>query len=99
MAPTLPPVFPTTLQPLAGEIHTFFRELPRLLDDGHGGRFAVVKGDAVHGVWDTQRDAIQYGRSTFADGLFLAQRIDRRLADELGRYFPVPTPEAVAEVA
>ena len=33
MATDLPPVFPPELKPLATEVRTYFRELPRLLDD------------------------------------------------------------------
>lgn len=92
----LPPSFPPTLQPLTAEVHTYFRELPGLLDGGHDGRFVVVKGDGLFGVWDTQWDAIQFGREKFPDGVFLAQEIDRRFLDAFGQHFaPAATaPEA-----
>jgi len=83
----LPPAFPPQLLPLATEVRTFFAELPRLLGEGHGGRFALVKGNAMYGVWDTQLDAIQAGRDRFPDGVFLAQKIDRQFLDILGGHF------------
>ncbi len=44
------------------EIATYLRELPRLLEEGHAGRHALVKGDVILSIWDTQGDAIQAGR-------------------------------------
>lgn len=98
MTPELPPGFPAELRPLAAEIHTYFRHLPQLLDDDQTGRFVVVKGDAVCGVWDTYRDAIETGHERFEDGVFLAQKVDPKLLDAFGEFFGVArTP--VAEVA
>jgi hypothetical protein len=93
MATDLPPVFPPQLQPLAAEVRTYFRELPRLLDEGYAGRFVLVKGDALFGVWDTQMDAIRAGRDRFPDGVFLAQKIDQRFLDLLGSHFAAPAPD------
>lgn len=92
--PNLPPTFPDTLQPLATEIHTYFRALPQLLEGGHDGRFVLVKGNDLHGVWDTQWDAIQAGRYKFPDGLFLAQEVDYRLQEAFGGHFAPPAPVA-----
>ena len=92
----LPPGFPAELKPLAAEIHTFFRHLPQLLDEGYAGRFVLVKGDGVFGVWDTHRDAIQSGHERFEDGVFLAQKVDQRFLDAFGGFFaaaPNPVPE------
>jgi hypothetical protein len=96
VATELPPVFPPQLQPLATEVRTYFRELPRLLDAGHDRRFVVVKGDALYGVWDTQRDAIQAGRDRFPEGGFLAQEIDRRVLTVLGGHFTEPASVTLA---
>jgi hypothetical protein len=83
----LPPGFPPELNALATEIHTYFRELPRLLDEGGGGKFVVVKGDGLFGVWDTHLDAIQHGHALFGEERFLAQAIDHRLLDVFGTFF------------
>jgi hypothetical protein len=47
------------------ETAAFQRELPRLLEEGERGRFALVFGDEVVSVWDTRRDAVQVGRERF----------------------------------
>lgn len=91
MATILPTAFPAQLSPLAEEVRTFFRELPRLLDEGGHGRFALVKADTIHGVWDTQRDAILFGRERFPEGGFLAQPIDYRFQQLLGDPFATET--------
>jgi hypothetical protein len=98
MALELPPGFPAELQPLAAEIHTYFRHLPQLLDDDADGRFVVVKGDAVFGVWDTYRDAIEAGHERFEDGAFLAQQVDGKLLDTFGEFFGAAR-KPVSEVA
>ena len=75
------------MRPLLRELVTFRRELPRLLEEGEAGRFAVVQGDRIHGTWDTHRDATQYGYERFGvDTPFLAQKIDARLAEPLDRF-------------
>ena len=56
----------------------------------------VVKGDALHGVWETQPDAVQVGRTLFPDGRFLAQGIDHRFLELLGGYFAPPAAQGVA---
>jgi hypothetical protein len=67
------------------EIATYRRELPRLIAEGHAGRFVLIKGDAVVSVWDTSDDAYQAGCERFGSGPFLAQPIDPR---DLTRVFP-----------
>ena len=62
-------------QPGAEELKTFKREAPRLLAEGHKGRFALIKGDRVWSVWDTQRDAIQAGQERFGQGPFTVQEV------------------------
>ena len=52
------------------EIATYLRELPRLVEEGHAGRHAVIKGNEIVSIWDTQRDAMQASREKF--GLELA---------------------------
>jgi hypothetical protein len=74
------------LMKLRHEIRTYRRELPRLLAEGHEGRFVLIKGNEVLSVWDTFGDAHQAGRERFGMGeIFLAQPIDSR---DLTRPFP-----------
>jgi hypothetical protein len=51
------------------------REVGRLLAEGHRGKFALVKGNTVVGVWDTLRDALQEGQKRFGQEDFLVQEI------------------------
>jgi hypothetical protein len=85
---------PEQLQPLATEMAVYYRELPRLLDEGEAGRYAVVKGETFYGTWDTFRDARQFGNERFSDGLFLTQQVDERFVPLLGPYFGKPAEES-----
>lgn len=95
-AENVPDRLPPSLQPLEAELRTFHREFFRLLAEGGTNRFAVIRGDQIHGVWDTRRDASQYGHEKFEDGRFLAQKIDPRLLTALIKLFG-PVPEAVGD--
>ncbi len=67
-----------TLKLYEKEIATYVRELPQLLEDGHAGRHALVKGDEILSIWDTQGDAIQAGREKFGDEPIFVKTIDPR---------------------
>ncbi len=60
------------------EIAAYRRELPRLLEEGHAWRHALVKGDEVLSVWDTQSDAIQAGGERFGLEPYYVKTIDPR---------------------
>jgi hypothetical protein len=62
-------------QPFAAEWRTFKREVYRLMCAGDKGRFALIKGDQVLSVWDTQNDAIQAGRERFGQQPFFVQEV------------------------
>ena len=66
------------VMPLEREFDTYRRELPRLVREGHAGRWALIKEDAVISVWDTQRDVLQAGHERFALEPFAVKRIDPR---------------------
>jgi hypothetical protein len=59
----------------AAELKAFKREAPRLIAEGHKGRFALIKGDQVCSVWDTERDAIQAGRERFGQEPFTVEEV------------------------
>jgi hypothetical protein len=63
---------------LEAEARTYRREVERLLAEGHAGRHALIKGDEVISVWDTQRDALQAGREKFGLEDIAVVRIDER---------------------
>jgi hypothetical protein len=60
------------------EIATYLRELPRLLEERHAWRHALIKGDEILSVWDTQGDAIQAGREKFGLEPIFVKTIDPR---------------------
>ena len=60
------------------EIATYLRELPRMLEDGHAWRHALVKGDEILSIWDTQGDAIQAGVERFGLEPIFVKTIDPR---------------------
>src|SRR5205809_1077338 len=62
-------------EPFAEEWKTFKREVFRLVNDGEIGKFAVLKGEQLVGVWDTLSDAELAGRRQFGDAPFLVQEI------------------------
>ncbi len=72
---------PKSLEILRTEIMTYLRELPRLLAEGHEGRFVLIKGDAVVSIWDTSDDVYQAGVERFSPQAFLGQPIDARDLD------------------
>ena len=76
-----------TRNPLAAEIETYYRELPRLLAEGHAGKAVVVKGRDVT-VWDTEEDGYQAGVMRFWPAPFLCQPIAERDVEILARFFP-----------
>jgi hypothetical protein len=63
---------------LGTEFATYRRELPRLLEAGQAGRYALIRGDEVLTIWDTQRDALQGGCERFGLEPFAIHKIDPR---------------------
>jgi hypothetical protein len=63
------------------EIATYLRELPRLLEEGHAGRNALVKGEEIVSIFDTQGDAIQAGCERFELEPIFVKTIDPRDAE------------------
>jgi hypothetical protein len=70
-------------QVFVSEVSAFLREFPRLLAEGHAGRYAVIHGDQVVSLCDTYADAVQHGYEHFGAGRFMAQRIDAREGEQL----------------
>jgi hypothetical protein len=87
------PLLPDAWLPLAAEVTTYFRELPRLLREGEANRWALIKGNEVQSIWDSFRDARQYGYERFGlDVPFMTQKIDPRDLKRFAPYFP-PRPD------
>jgi hypothetical protein len=60
------------------EIATYVRELPRLLEEGEEGRYALIKDDEILSIWDTDGDAIQAGVEKFGLDPICVMKIDAR---------------------
>jgi hypothetical protein len=57
--------------PLAREWVAYHRELERLLADGHGGRFALMRRDDVVAVYDALEQASAAARERFGADSYL----------------------------
>ncbi len=68
--PDLPPE-----DPLCREWDFFRRELPRLLAEGHEGKFVLVKGEEIIGLFPTEDDAVRVGYAKFLPESFLVEAI------------------------
>jgi hypothetical protein len=64
--------------PTVTDLAVYLRELPRLLEEGHAGRYALIMGDEVISIWDTQTDVLQAGYERFDIGAFTVKKIDPR---------------------
>jgi hypothetical protein len=61
--------------PLYGEWNFIRRQLPRLLAEGHEGKWAVVKREEIVALYPTEREALTAGHTTFPLQHFLVQPI------------------------
>jgi hypothetical protein len=78
-------------EPFAEEWRAFKRQVHRLVSEGKTGKFAVLNGDQLVGVWDTLSDADLAGRREFGGAPFLVQEIQLYLKPMRWGYFrPCP---------
>jgi hypothetical protein len=68
--------------PLEREIATYARELPKLLPEA--GKFVVIGGDDVVGVYDTYDDAMKVAYDRFGLAAFLVHQIE--VGDRIHRF-------------
>jgi len=59
---------------LERELNAYNRELPRLLEQE--GKFVLVRGDEVVGVFDTYEDALKVGYERFRLEPFMVKRVE-----------------------
>jgi hypothetical protein len=69
---------------LEREWEAFIKELPRLLAEGHRGKYVLIQGDTVHDILGTLDEALATGYDRFALEPFLVQEIND---DPTPRYF------------
>lgn len=60
------------------EWKTYRREVERLLAENQEGRFALIKGDEIVGVFDTREEAEELGQQQFPATPFLVKPIRSR---------------------
>jgi hypothetical protein len=64
--------------PIYCESQTYRREMPRWLAEGQEGKFVLIKGDEVIGLFEKQEDALAVGRQKYLFEPFLVQQIRSR---------------------
>lgn len=79
---------PDNCLPIRTEMETLYHELPRLLSEGHEGKFVLISGHEVAGVWATFEAALEAGYEKYGpDAQFIAQPVDHRDLVRLAPYF------------
>ena len=74
--------------PIAGEWNFYRRELGRLLAEGHEGRWVLIKGEKVIGIWDREEEADRVRRAQFPmQHVLLKQILVREPVLRGGGYF------------
>jgi hypothetical protein len=64
--------------PIKTEWDFFCRERPRLLAEGHEGRWVLIKGEEIVGLFDTRQEARAVGLERFGVVSMLVQQILRK---------------------
>jgi hypothetical protein len=64
--------------PLFLEWDTYRREVGRLLAEGKEGRFVLIKGQQLVGVYATEREALDHGARMFPCQAFLVHQLRAR---------------------
>jgi hypothetical protein len=60
---------------LAAEWNCYRREVGRLIAEGNEGRFVLIKGEQIIGIWDTEREAHIEGARRFLMQSFFVHQI------------------------
>jgi hypothetical protein len=61
--------------PIYEETKTFRRELPRLLAEGQEGKWALIKGAEIIGLFETLDEGYRVGRQRFLFQPFIVQPV------------------------
>jgi hypothetical protein len=72
--------------PLAAEWETYRREVGRLIEAGHEGKWVLIKGEELVGLFDTEEQALDVRAERFFRQLVLVRQILAR--EPVLRYFP-----------
>ena len=63
---------------LETELETYKKEKKRLLSEGHKGKYVLIKGKEILGIFETEEEGCNEGFRRFLAGPFLVQKIARR---------------------
>lgn len=85
---------PASLEPLRTELETFYHVLPGLLADGLAGKRVVIRGQTVHGTFDTFDDARAFGWGAFGDDKFIALEVNAEALEVFRAVFGTPVEAA-----
>lgn len=61
--------------PIATENAFYQREVGRLLAEGHAGRWALIKGEQVIGIWDSRAEAFAVVDERYPDEHVLVRQL------------------------
>ena len=61
--------------PLAAESNCYRREVGRLLAEGQEGRWVLIKGDQIIGIWNTREEAFAVASNRFFRQAVLVKQI------------------------
>ena len=64
--------------PLRTEWDCYRREVARLLAEGHEGRFVLIKGELIVGLFGTEVEALEQGYQRFHGEAFLVHKVQER---------------------
>jgi hypothetical protein len=64
--------------PLYREWNVYRREAGRLLAQGHAGRYVLIKGEDILGLWETEAEALRNGYQRFLGEAFLVHQVQER---------------------
>ncbi|MEM7199728.1 MAG: hypothetical protein AAF628_05640 [Planctomycetota bacterium] len=73
--------------PLAGPLATFSRHQGDLLEAGHAGKWALVYGDTVHGVFESRHGGLADGYRRFGNVPFLVREVQAQARPSPTRWF------------
>jgi hypothetical protein len=61
--------------PISTEANFYRREVGRLLADGQEGRWVLIKGEKIIGIWDTREEAFEVASNRFFRQAVLVKQI------------------------
>ncbi len=77
---------------LGEEWETYRREVGRLLAEGNEGKYILIKGREIIGIWERQEEALRIAHQKFLLQAFLVHQIqERERFLRLRRHWPCPS--------